>query len=52
MKRCPRCNFELDAADLKANACPACRAVLDPRRKPDADQRVKMRKDERVKRPE
>lgn len=51
MKRCPKCRFELDPVDLKANSCPVCGTVLDPRRAHTKDVRRKLTKDERVKRP-
>jgi len=51
VKKCTRCGFQLDERDVKANRCPVCEKTIDPRRKGE-DARVKMREDERVKRPE
>jgi predicted Zn-ribbon and HTH transcriptional regulator len=50
--KCTRCGFKLDDVDVKANRCPVCEKIVDPRRKGESDPRVKMRKDERVKRPQ
>jgi predicted Zn-ribbon and HTH transcriptional regulator len=51
MKKCTRCGFQLEPVDIKANKCPVCEKTIDPRRNGE-DARVKMKTDERVKRPE
>lgn len=51
MKKCTRCGFHLGPVNIKANRCPVCEKTIDPRRKGE-DSRVKMKDDERVKRPE
>lgn len=50
--KCSRCGYQLDDIDLKRNKCPVCEKVIEPRRKDEDERRVKMRNDERVKRPE
>lgn len=50
MKTCPRCQRLLSEEAVKRNQCPVCEKILDLRRKGE-DARVKMKKDERVKRP-
>lgn len=50
MKKCSRCGFQLEPIDIKRNKCPVCEKTIDPRRKGE-DPRVKLEKDDRVKRP-